>query len=133
MPADGMIAATGNGSSARPGLGSSIDYQAILYGDASTRKGVYGRNWPDSVDLGGAASRAASTVWPTLKRFRAAPLTRQQGFQPRPQSPAKNDPPARHRTRSRKKRPFRLARHLSQFSGSAGAGRASPISLSHSR
>src|ERR1700730_14411066 len=39
MPADGMIAATGNGSSARPGLGSSIDYPAILYGDASTRKG----------------------------------------------------------------------------------------------
>src|SRR6266853_4401436 len=31
MPADGMIAATGNGSSARPGLGSSIDYQAICY------------------------------------------------------------------------------------------------------
>src|SRR6516162_914174 len=31
MPADGMIAATGNGSSARPGLGSSIDYQATCY------------------------------------------------------------------------------------------------------
>ena len=31
MPADGVIAATGNGSSARPGLGSSIDYQAICY------------------------------------------------------------------------------------------------------
>lgn len=31
MPADGTIAATGNGSSARPGLGSSVDYQAICY------------------------------------------------------------------------------------------------------
>jgi hypothetical protein len=31
MPAGGMIAATGNGSSARPRLGSSIDYRAIRY------------------------------------------------------------------------------------------------------